>query len=429
MKVIYKFILLLIVIFSIVSCVEEPYTEVTPNFILSFQRDGRTTALAGVPFYVIPTVDAEFITLYDGKQGHVWGEAGAVGTDFNKADSLGIRYDSIGHFTVSLVATSIGKLGEKITRLAKSVDVNVVDERNAITQFTMNDMYGTITDTQILFSFPDVTPDFNFSPFFVIESNSSACSVTVNGVLQESGVTAHTFTPSVPVIYTVKSPAGKEKSYSVIVTTYKSSNEAKLTKFNLASGIGTNGFGEVGIIDHVNKTITLNANYATDLTGVRVKAESSFASALKITTSNGTSTYTSTKFYNLSNSTKAKVTAEDKVTLSTYALNLIIQDPVTDFTFDGFSQAPIRVIDTAAKTISIDVAKGTDITKLKAVWTGTLGTVSLKYGSRDSVQTSGMTVNDFSTPRKYTFYKGNNSATNTSLLKSGDVYTVYVNLK
>lgn len=428
MKVIYKCIVLLIAVFIIASCVEEPFVEGDPSFILSFQRDGRTTASAGIPFYVIPTGKAEFLTLYDGTKGHVWGEAGAVGTDLNKSDSISVRYDSIGHFSVSLVATSIGKLGEKIIKLAKTVEVDVVDERNAISQFAMNNMAGVISDNEILFSMPDVITNFKFKPFFSLESNSLACIVTVNGVVQVSGESEQTFTPNVPVVYTVKSPDGKEKSYSVQVKTYISSTESKLLKFNLASGIGTNGFGEVGIIDEVNKIITLNANYATDFSGVKVVAESSFASVLKMPTPTGVKTYNATTFYPLSNSTTPKVTAEDKVTISAYTLNLIIQDPVADFTFLGFYPAPVRVIDTAAKTISIDVARGTDITKLKAVWTGTLGTVSLKYGVKDSVQTSGVTVNDFTTPQKYTFYKGNSSADITKL-KSGDVYTVSVNLK
>lgn len=425
MKVIYKYIVLLIAVFTINSCAEESFTEVRPDFILSFQRDGKTTALAGTQFYVIPTVKAEFLTLYNGTKGHVWGEEGAIGTDLNKADSIGIRYDSIGHFTVSLVATSIGKLGEKITKLAKSVEVNVVDDRNVITQFAMNNMAGIIGENEITFSMPDFTTNFRFKPYFGVASNSVSCIVSVNGVKQESGVSEQLFTPSVPVVYTVKSPTGKEKIYSVIVTTYKSSAECKLLKFNLASGIGTNGFGEAGIIDEVNKTITLNTNYATDLSSVRIKPEFSYASTLKI----GNTSYSASKGYNLSNLPIIKVTAEDKVTISTYTLNLNIQPPVLDFFFTGFNPAPIRVIDTASKTITIDLAKGTDISKLKAVWTGTSGIVALKNGVNETIQTNGVTENDFTVPQKYTFYKGNGSANDLSMLVKGDEYTVIVNLK
>lgn len=418
MKIIYRSIVLLIALFFIAACAEEPIMKGDANFILSFQRDGRTTAMAGTTFYVLPTGAGDFLTLYNGTKGHVWGVEGATGSDFNKLDSLGVTFDSIGNYPVSVVATTIGKLGEKIIKLVKTVDVSVVDERNTITNYYLGSLIGTITnDNEILFSVPDATTNFTFKPAFVLGSNSAACTVMVNGVPQVSLVTEQTFTPSVPIIYTVKSPLGVERNYSVKITTYKSSAECKLLKFSLGSGTGTNAFGEVGVIDEANKIINLNVNYATALGGVILVAENSYASTLKIINS----TFSPKKLYPLSNSTTLKVTAEDKVTIGIYGLNISVQNPVTDFTFAGFVPAPVRVIDVAAKTITIDLAKGTDISKLKAVWTGSLGTVSLKYGTNDSIQSNGVTVNDFTSPKKYTFYKGNTTA--------GDEYAVSVNLK
>lgn len=429
MKVIYYFLAILSVIFFASSCIDEPYTEGNPDFILSFQRDGRTTAMAGSYFYVLPTGSAEFLTLYDGTKGHVWGETGATGIDLNKMDSIGLKYDSIGHFTLSLVATSIGKMGEKISKLAKTVEIDVVDERNTISNFYMNGVQGIITkENQILFSFPDNTTNFTYTPIFELASNSIACKVTVNGVQQVSQVSAQTFTPGVPVIYTVKSPEGKENTYSVILSLYKSSNNCKLLKFNLGSGVGTNGFGEIGIIDEQNKTVNLNVNYATDLSSVLVVLESSYLSTAKI----GTKTYsasTSKKPFSLSGSTNIGVTAEDKVTIGNYSLKINVQNPIVDFTFAGFKPDPIRTIDILSKTITIDIAKGTDISKLKAVWTGSAGVVTVKQGETEVTQTNGVTENDYSTPLKYTFYKGNSSLSDLTRLKKGDEYTVYVNLK
>ncbi len=426
MKIIFKSIVLLISVFTIFSCVEEPFTEGNPGFILSFQRDGRTSAQAGVTFYAIPKGSGEFLTLYNGTAGHVWGETGATGIDFNKADSLGITYDSIGHHAVSLVATSIGKYGKKIDKLAKTIQVDVVDERNSITHFFANGAEATITsDNQILFSFHDVTTNFTYKPIFKLGSNSTACTVTVNGELQTSGVSVQTFIPSVPIVYTVKSPEGTEKNYSVVVNTFKSSTECKLLNFSLASGQSSNGFGETGVIDETNKTISLNANYASDLSSVKLVIGNSYASTVKIISS----TYKTTTGYNLNKPTTVKITAEDLKTIGVYTLNLTTQDPVIDFTFVGFVPTPVRVIDVASKTITIDVAKGTDISKLKAFWTGSLGVVSLKYGSNDSIQANGISVNDFTIPRKYTFYKGNGSVSDLTKLVSGDEYTVIVNLK
>lgn len=430
MKVIYFYLTIFLSVICIASsCIDEPYTEGNPDFILSFQRDGRTKASAGSYFYVIPQGSSEFLTLYDGTKGHVWGETGATGIDLNKMDSIGVKYDSIGHFTLSLVATSIGKMGEKISKLAKTVEIDVVDERNAITNYYMNGVQGIITkDNKILFSFPDITTNFTYTPIFDLASNSSACKVTVNGVEQTSQVSTQTFTPDVPVVYTVKSPEGKEVTYSVILSLYKSSNNCKLLKFNLGSGVGSNGFGEVGIIDEQNKTVNLNINYATDLSSVLVVLESSYLSTAKI----GTKTYsasTSKKPFTLTASTNIAVTAEDKVTIGNYSLKINSQNSIADFTFAGFKPDPIRTIDMVSKTITIDIAKGTDISKLKAVWTGSAGVVTVKQGDTEVVQSNGITENDFSTPLKYTFYKGNASLTDITKLKKGDEYTVYVNLK
>ena len=74
------------------------------------------------------------------------------------------------------------------------------------------------------------------------------------------------------------------------------------------------------------------------------------------------------------------------------------------------------MIDVAAKTITVDVLKGTDITKLVAKWIGSIGKVTIGT----TVQVNGVTVNDFSKPITYTFYKGS---------IAGDKYTVTINVK
>jgi len=78
--------------------------------------------------------------------------------------------------------------------------------------------------------------------------------------------------------------------------------------------------------------------------------------------------------------------------------------------------APVGVIDHVAKTITLDVLKGTEITKLVAEWTGSIGTV--KIGSVGQI--SGETENDFTNPLTYTFFKGTTA---------GDKYVVTVNVK
>ncbi len=405
-KFIFKTISLLIALIISGSCAREEMIIVDPDFILTFQRDGKTDALAGNPFYIIPTGSGEFLTLFDGTAGHVWGEPGAKGTDFNKADSLAVQYNTAGLYTLSLVATSSGDFGKEVSRKVKSVEINVVDERNSITLFNINGVDGLISaNNEISFNVPDIVTDFNFVATFVLQS--ALAKVYVGGVEQTSAVTINDF--SQPVVYTVKSAQGNEKLYTVKFTLFPASGKKQLTKFSL----GVGGNSEVGIIDETNKTISLTANYSTNLKVVRLILSSSYAS--KIYLSNAL--YSDRKNYDLSPTgiNSIKIVAQNNSEVS-YSINVIADDPVSAFTFTGLVPAPVGVIDKTAKTIIVDVLNGTDVTKLAALWTGSLGKVTI--GS--VVQTNGETVNNFSAPVTYTFYKGTTA---------GDKYVVTVNVK
>ena len=112
---------------------------------------------------------------------------------------------------------------------------------------------------------------------------------------------------------------------------------------------------------------------------------------------------------------EVKVIAQNKTEV-TYSLKVTSENPVTKFTFAGLVPAPLGVIDVANKAIAIDVYPGTDITNLVALWTGSLGKVTIA----GVPQTNGVTVNNFSTTLTYTFYRGT---------VPGERYKVTVNLK
>src|SRR5690606_35993007 len=71
---------------------------------------------------------------------------------------------------------------------------------------------------------------------------------------------------SQPVIYTVKAAQGNEKQYTVRFSVFPASDEKQITKF----GFGIGGNNEIGVIDEVNKTISITSNYATNLAAVRL---------------------------------------------------------------------------------------------------------------------------------------------------------------
>ncbi|TSA35440.1 MAG: hypothetical protein D4R64_09680 [Porphyromonadaceae bacterium] len=406
MKITYKPIAILITLIISSSCVKENMIKVDPGFIVSFQRDGMTDAFAGRTFYVIPTGSGEFLTLYSGTAGHVWGEAGAKGIDLNKADSIGVTYSAAGKYNLSLVSTSSGDFGKEVSREVKSVEINTVDDRNSFTVFNINGADGVISaDNEISFSVPDIVTDYNFIAVYGLQSDQAK--VYVNGIEQTSGVTVNDF--SQPVIYTVKSNQGTEKRYTVKFTTFPASSEKKITKFVL----GVGGNGEIGEVDEAGKTISLTANYGTNLAAVRLILESSYASKIYISNA----LYSDRKNYNLSATglKTIKVIAQNN-SEAEYTINSLASYPVLAFTFAGLVPAPEGVINVAAKTISVDVLRGTDITKLAALWTGSVGKVTIG----NAVQTNGVTVNDFSAPITYTFYKGTTA---------GDKYKVTVNVK
>ena len=417
MKNINKILLLLISVIVFVSCGNEDIIEVNPNFKLSIMRTGDNKAYVGTAFYVIPEGSGEYLTLYDGTEGHIYGEAGATGTFFDKNDSLAITYKKSGDYTITVVASSSVDFGKSFLRQTKSYPINVVDARNDITYFYIADATGKILysadiiNDSIIFKVPDVVSDMNFKPSFVL--NSELSKVFVDGVEQTSAVSQNDF--SQVVTYKVISSVNTEKNYYVKAKKFVASDEKNIIKFALAKfdaeAAYRNSNGEVADIDHVNSIINLSVNYGTLKTSSKIVLESPYASSVYI---NGTA-YSTTKKYNLTNITEIKVIAQNN-SAKTYSLNLTDQDPVSSFTFAGLVPAPIGKIDKVAKTITVDVLSGTDVSKLVAKWNGTVGKVTV--GSTEQV--NGVTSNNFSSPVTYSFYRG------TTI---GDQYTVIVNIK
>jgi hypothetical protein len=405
MKLMHKSILILLTLFIASSCVKEEMINPDPSFVLSFQRDGKTAASAGTTFFVIPTGSGEFLTLFDGTTGHIFGEPGAKGIDFNKADSLALNYNMAGKYNLTLVSSSSGDFGKEFSRIAKTLEVNVVDNRNSFTVFNINGTDGVFApNNEILFSVPDIVTDFNFIAVYGLQSELSK--VFVSGVEQTSSVTSNDF--STPVVYTVKSAEGDAQNYTVKFSTFPASSEKQLTKFEL----GVGGNKEVGVIDEEKKEINLLANYATNLAAVRLVLSSSYGSKIFI----NNFAYSDRKNYDLAKAVKTiKVVAQNNTEVE-YAIKTTTDNAVNAFTFEGLIPAPVGVVDATAKTITVDVLKGTDVTKLIAKWTGSVGKVTIGTVT----QTNGVTSNNFSKPLTYTYYKGSTA---------GDKYIVTVNIK
>jgi hypothetical protein len=418
MKTLYNIFIILFITGLLTSCTDEKVIDVNPDFTLSFQRDGQATAFAGTTFYVLRSGSGEFLSLYDGTTGHVWGEPSATGTFFSKNDSLGVNYSKAGKYNLTVISSSSESYGDKLNRLVKTVEVTVIDRRNSITGFSattpLGVFNGNITGNTIEISVPDVMTDYNFVSAFTLSSD--AAKVYVGTTTQVSGETSNNF--SSPIAYRVVADNGDESIYNVNVVTFPASDERALLKFQLASydrSIGyTNSNGEVASIDEVNKTINLKVNYGT-AARVRLVASSSDLSTVYIQTATANNRLNTQTNYTLSSIVSVQVEAQNKQR-SIYSLVIEDEEPILSFSFKGLNPAPQGIIDNTNRTVTINVLEGTDITKLAAEWKGSVGDVRVTGVS----QVNGETVNDFSSPLTYSFYKGS---------AVGITYTVTVNVK
>lgn len=421
MKILYKISFILLTTVLLASCkVDEPI-PVNPDFKVSLplNSDGSYTAVVGQPFFVTLTGSGQFLTLFEGTEGRVYGEPNAKGIDFDTKDSLDVRYGAAGSYQLTVLSSSASNYGEDISRNAKTVTIHAVDKRNAFTSFSVTSPDGLTTYTgdigrdSIILKVPESITDFNFKPIFTL--NSSLAKVYVNNVEQTSGTTSNNFAQ--PVEYVVKSSQGDEKKYIVRFYTYPLSSENKLLLFELqprsSSYVLSNG--EKGVIDQQAKTITLAINYGTSTSGmVRYNIESSSNSTIYLNNSIEYTPFRARQGFRLDILETITIKAQNG-TNNTYSLIKTNQDPFISFTFKGLTPQPTGIIDNVNKTIKISVLQGTPVSNLIAEWVGTNGKVTINGVDQEN----GVTANDFTSPVVYQIYKGSTLA---------ESYTVSVNV-
>jgi len=415
MKIINKIILILISTLVLFSC-EPQVLQPDATFELSFKKQGLTSVLAGSTFYVKSTGNGEFITLYDGNKYAEWNVPGSKGVNFNGLDSLPITYDKPGKYIVAVVASRATDSGIGLLRDVDTMSVVVVDIRNEITSFSIKDINNNVipatisSDSTVTVSLPDNNIELKFAAKFTLSSLYSRAEV--NGVVQKSDTTINDFKNN--LTYSIIAPNGNTRNYKVKFVTFPASPLKQLHSFQL----GLKSVGEIAEIDEVNKKITMSLNFATNKVGPTIIATSSKLTKISIASSsvlyNGPLSPTAN--YDLSKITAVKVTAQNG-DVATYTFVLSQQLPIVSFGFIGLYPAPEVIINPTSnpKTVTINAFKGTDVTKLVAKWTGSLGVV--KIGT--DIQTNGVTVNDFTTPKTYSFYK---------LPSGSDSYIITVNV-
>jgi hypothetical protein len=227
-------------------------------------------------------------------------------------------------------------------------------------------------------------------------TKSPLATVTVNGINQESGITANNFLND--VIYNVIAEDNSQRIYTVRVTQRPAGRVNQLLTFSVSiSGEKVNG-----VISEADRSVFVEVPYGTNLTNLVASFTVSNSSIVKIgetTQVNGVTVnnFTLPKVY--------RIVAEDG---STELYTVVVRSvPVfLTFSFDDLPTQPVGVIDMAAGTVLVHIPNTISKSAVKAYFTVS---DNAEVSIEGTVQSSGVTVNDFRTDKTYTL-KGQNGS-------------------
>jgi len=250
----------------------------------------------------------------------------------------------------------------------------------SIKAFSLNGVEGTINEAEQTIA---VTMPSGTSVTALVDTfTTTGASVEVGSTIQVSGTTANDFTS--PVTYTVIAADATTQDYTVTVTLAASSAKA-ITAFSLG--------GVVGTINEAAKTIAVTLPSGTDVTNlvatfttIGVSVEVGSTIQVSGTTAND---FTLPVTYTV---TAADVTTQDYTVTVTLAASSA--KAITAFSLGGV----VGTINEAAKTIAVTMPSGTSVTALVATFTTTGASVKVS----STIQVSGTTANDFTSPVVYT---------------------------
>ena len=228
--------------------------------------------------------------------------------------------------------------------------------------------------------------------------STTGSSVAYGSVKQVSGVSKNDF--SDPLTYTVTASDGTTQDYIVTVTVPGATSSAKaITAFSFV------GLSPSVKIDQATNSIAVTVASGTDLRNL-VATFTTTGASVKVGSIEQTSGLTANDF---TNSVAYRVTALDGKTRDymvtvTKPGELSSAKALTAFSFVGYN--PSVTIDQEAGSVAVTLPYRTDqadITKLVATFSTT--GASVKVG--ETVQVSGTTVNNFSSPVTYTVTAAN----------------------
>lgn len=248
-----------------------------------------------------------------------------------------------------------------------------------------SDVIGTIAGTTISFTVPNSTS----VQALVATFSTTGASVKVAGVTQVSGTTANDF--RIPVSYRVTAADSSTKDYTV------ASAGKSLTTFAFLAS--RNAGLSADVTATINGAISLTVPFGTTVTALAA----TFATTGASVTVGGTIQVSGITANNFTGPVTYRVTAADGSTKD-YAVNVTVAaSTASDLTAFVFQVAHNQNLNNDATgtingtNISLTVPNGTNVTALVA----TFGTTGTSVRAAGTLQVSGTTANNYTTPVIY----------------------------
>jgi hypothetical protein len=250
----------------------------------------------------------------------------------------------------------------------------------------------------------------NLTGLSAIFTTSPAATVTVSGIQQFSGVSTKNYTS--PVLFTVTSESGVGKTYTVTVNKAPVQTSKQILSFDFLGLMPA----VTGTVDQVSKTVVLTVSQGTPVTGLVATFSLSPAATVRVGSTPQVSGVTPNNFtapvvYTVvaeSGSVQDYVVTVNRVPYSS-AKELL------SFSFNGLDPSVVSTINQETKTVRLIVPFGTNVTALIASYSHSpLSTVQVG----PFLQTSGVSVNDFSGVVFYDVYAQDGSVSRYSVIVS-----------
>ena len=282
---------------------------------------------------------------------------------------------------------------------ASRTGVDVIEDPNSCTDteilsFSFNEQKGSTTINKTTRTITlAVRYGTSLTSLIASFTLSAGASAKVNGVAQQSGVTANNFTND--VIYAVTAADGVTTQNWTVSVSVALNDATDFLTYSMAEQAGP------ATINTTNHTIGLNVLYGTSLTNLVASFTVSAGAVARVGNVVQQSGVTANNF---TNPLTYRVTAQDGTRQDWVVTVKEAANDEADFLVFDFSEASgDAMIDLTAHTVDIGVVYGTDPTDLVATFTLSAGATARISGV---LQQSGITSNDFTNDVIYTVTAG-----------------------